>query len=73
MSGLRSRLAKLAARLRGDQPPGRAHDTAVVVVPREVPYEVWDDWLASQPCACGQFQCPERTIGVLLPTKDEPL
>jgi len=71
VSGLLSRLAKLAARLRGDQPPGRAPVTSIVVVPREVPYDAWDAWLESQPCACSLLPCPERTSGVVLPTKEE--
>jgi hypothetical protein len=73
MSGLKSRLAKLEAHLRREHPPDQEHCSAVVLVPPDIPYDAWDDWLASQPCACGQLHCPERTIGVVLPTKEEAL
>ena len=53
MSFHKSRVARLEARQRRQQPPGSEHFTPVIRVPPEIPSKAWDAWLAEQPCACG--------------------
>jgi hypothetical protein len=66
MSGLRTRIQRLEERHRRDRP---AHVTGTMCVPPDVPQDAWDRWVAGQPCACGVVGCPERRVGLLLPTK----
>jgi hypothetical protein len=47
---------------------GDGHFVSIVHVPPEIPDEDWRTWLAAQPCACGLVGCPERTVGLLIPT-----
>lgn len=62
---VRPRLQRLEQRLRHECP---AHVTGMVRVPADIPHEAWHPWLAEQPCACGVVGCPQRRIGVLVPT-----
>jgi hypothetical protein len=41
---------------------------SAVRLPPELPHDRWHEWLVEQPCACGQTHCPERRIGLLVPT-----
>jgi hypothetical protein len=59
----------LERRWRRQHPSKLAHFTSVVHIPPEIPHERWHAWLAEQPCACGQTQCPARRIGLLVPTR----
>jgi hypothetical protein len=66
MSSMKFRLHALEARQRRQHRPGE-HFTSIVRVPQTVPHDGWLDWLASQPCACGQTYCDQRRVGALLP------
>ena len=67
----KSRLARLEARQRRQQPPHLRHFTSIVRVPHGVPHDDWGAWLAAQRCACGRRCCPQRRVGLLLPVKCE--
>ena len=67
----RTRIARLEARQRRQQPPHLRHFTPVVRVPHGIPHDDWGAWLAAQPCACRALGCPERRVGLLLPEKCE--
>jgi hypothetical protein len=69
----KSRVKALGARQRRQHRPGHDHFTSTVIVPLDVPSREWDAWLRAQPCACGVVGCPERRIGLLLPTKGQTL
>jgi hypothetical protein len=69
MSVYKSRVKRLEDRRRRRLPPGQGHFTSVMQVPDDVPHQAWDQWLAGQPCACGVVGCPERRVGLLIPTK----
>lgn len=62
---VRTRLQRLEQRLRHHRP---AHFTSIVRVPPDVPDEAWHPWLAEQAWACGVVGCPERRIGLLVPS-----
>jgi hypothetical protein len=69
VSWLRTRITRLEARQRRQQSSARDHFTSVAQVPPDVPDDAWDTWVAQQPCMCGVVGCPERRIGLLIPTK----
>jgi hypothetical protein len=68
MSMFKSRVKRLEDQRRRRLPPGQTHFTSAVRVPPEIPHEAWRQWVAEQPCACGRVACPERRIGLLVPT-----
>jgi hypothetical protein len=69
MSFFKSRISRLEARQRRQHPAELAHFTSGVQVPPAITEADWHDWLAEQPCACGAIGCPERRIGLLVPTR----
>ena len=71
MSFRTSRVSRLEARQRRQHPAELAHGTNVVQVPSEISEPHWHEWLAQQPCRCGQVGCPERRIGLLVPTRGQ--